>query len=495
MARAIGIDISTTHLRAVTVVSSYRNNVIERTAEVDLRESPDLREALTAAVVPMIGHGESIAVTISGVGSYLLRIELPATALRQIEQIVPFELEARVPVDVEELVHDFTVNRERGESEAISVLVAAAHVTKVRSFIDDCRASLGKEVERVGCGPLPLSNLIPYLPRDFSDDRATAILDLGEKCSDLIIMQQGRPAFARTISHGVDDLPASAEVLAASIHQTICSWVAQTDRVLSTLYLTGIGANVVGAESYLSQHLEISVLPLPKPSLSLSGDTTWESTMPYSKAIGVALGLGIRPLDPDLRSGPLAYQRGYAFLKEKAPLLAGLVTAMFISFLFASWAGLRSLNKEQVALKEELENVSQQVLGKALADPSEAHELLTKQKSLEESDPMPHMDAFDVIVAVSSAIPDTIMHDIEEFDMQREHVKMTGIVSTAEDAQQVASKLKEQRCFQEVKLSKVVQVVNSDRQKYGLEWDVRCPEDDQSKAKKKKPEESAGGAR
>jgi general secretion pathway protein L len=500
MARAIGIDISTTHLRAVTIVSSYRHNVIERTAEVDLREMPDLREAVAAVVMPMLGHGESIALGISGVGSYLLRIELPGTALRQIEQIVPFELEARVPVDVEELVHDFTVNREKGESEAISVLIAAAPIAKVRSFIDDCRGALGKEAERVGCGPLPLSNLIPYLPRDFLDDKAIAILDLGEKSSDLIIIVQGRPAFARTISQGVDDLPGSAEVLAASIHQTICSWVAQTDRALATLYLTGIGANVVGAESYLSQHLEIGVLPLPKPSLTLSGEATWESMMPYSKAIGIALGLGIRPLDPDLRSGPLGYQRGYAFLKEKAPLLAGLVTAMFISFLFASWAGLRSLNKEQVALKDELESVSQQVLGKALTDPSEAHELLAKQKSLEESDPMPHMDAFDVVVAVSSAIPETIMHDIEEFDMQREHVKMTGIVGTADEAQQVASKLKEQRCFQEVKLSKVVQVVNSDRQKYGLEWDVRCPEDDQSKAKKKKPEEKkpeepAGGAR
>ena len=205
--------------------------------------------------------------------------------------------------------------------------------------------------------------------------------------------------------------------------------------------------------------------------------------------------LGIRPFDPDLRSGPLAYQRGYAFLKEKAPLLAGLVTAMFISIFFATWASLRSLNKGQISLGEELENVSQQVLGKPLADPAEAHEAFVTQKSLEESDPMPHMDAFDIMVAVSNAIPDTIMHDIEELDMQREHVKMTGIVGTADEAQQISSKLKEHRCFQEVKLSKVVQVVNSDRQKYGLEWDVRCPEDDVSKTKKKKADEPAGGMR
>ena len=71
----------------------------------------------------------------------------------------------------------------------------------------------------------------------------------------------------------------------------------------------------------------------------------------------------------------------------------------------------------------------------------------------------------------------------------------TGIVGLAEEAQQIATKLKDQRCFQDVRLSKVVQVVNSDRQKYGLEWDVRCPEDEVTKTKKKKTEESGGGSR
>lgn len=495
MARAIGIDISATRLRAVTLVSSYRNNVIEHFVEVDLSAYENLRDVLVATVAPMMTHGESIGSSISGVGSYLIRIELPATALRQIEQIVPFELEARVPVDVDDVVHDFIVNRERGTAESISVLIAAAPIAKVRSLTEDCRSALGKEVERVGCGPLPLGNLIPYLPREIYEDKSIAILDLGEKTSDLLIIHQGRPNSARTISQGAEDLPGSAEALTASVRQTIVSWVAQTDRVISTVYLTGVGANVAGADSYLSQHLEVPVLPLPKPSLTLSGTESWESQMRFSKAIGIALGLGIRPLDPDLRSGPLAYQRGYAFLKEKAPLLAGLTTAMFISFLFASWAGLRSLSKEQTILTESLESMSQQVLGKSLSDPGEAHEALSRQKSLEESDPMPHVDAYDVVVALSTLIPEKIPHDIEEFDMQREHVKMTGIVGTAEEAELIASKLKEQRCFQDVKMSKVVQVVNSDKQKYGIEWDVRCPEDEVTKTKKKKSDEPAGGAR
>ncbi len=495
MARAVGIEISTTHLRAVTVVTSYRNNSIEQVAEVELNHKGDLREALGLVARPMMGHGESVSIGISGIGAYLLRIELPATALRQIEQIVPFELEARVPVDIEDLVHDFVLNRSQGEDETFSVLVAAAPLHQVKKLVDDCRSILGKEAERIACGPLPLINLIRYLPRSFSDDPAIAILDLGERTSDILVVQRGRPAFARTISQGVEDIPQSAEALVAAIRQSLAAWVSQADCRVSTIYLTGSGANMVGAEAFLSQRLEVAVLPLPQLDVNMLPDGNWESLARYTKAIGIALGLGVRPIDPDLRSGPLSYQRGYAFLKEKAPLFAGLVTAMFISFLFASWAGLRSLNREQRFLSDELENISQQVLGKAITDPAEARELLLKRKGLEESDPMPHMDAFDVLVAISNAIPSTITHDIDEFDMQREHAKMVGIVGIAAEAQQIASKLKEQRCFQDVRLSKVVQVVNSDRQKYGLEWDVRCPEDEVSKSKKKKPEEPAGGVR
>jgi general secretion pathway protein L len=495
MARAVGIEISATHLRAVTVASSYRHNGVERVAEVELTSHMDLRAALEVVARPMLSHGESVAVGISGIGAYLLRVELPATALRQIEQIVPFELEARVPVDVDDLVHDFVLNRDRGELDSVNVVIAAAPLRYVKKLLEDCRAVLGKEVERVGCGSLPLVNLIPFLPRSFTEDPTVMILDLGEKCSDILIVQQGRPAFARTIAQGIENLPHSAEALVAGIRQSLLGWLSQTDRSVSKIYLTGIGASMAGAESFLSQRLDVAVLPLPKLDVGYPPDSNWESLSRYSKALGIALGLGVRPNDPDLRSGPLSYQRGYAFLKEKAPLFAGLLTAMFISIVFANWASLRSLNREQKVLTDELELASQQILGKAITEPSEAQELLARRKALEESDPMPHMDSFDVLVAISNAIPNTIIHDIDEFDMQREHVKMSGIVGLAEEAQEIATRLKEQRCFQDVRLAKVVQVVNSDRQKYGLEWDVRCPEDEVTKTKKKKVEETGGGAR
>jgi len=66
-------------------------------------------------------------------------------------------------------------------------------------------------------------------------------------------------------------------------------------------------------------------------------------------------------------------------------------------------------------------------------------------------------------------------------------------VSTAADAQKVDSSLKKVRCVENAKISKISQVVNSDRQKYVLDFDLRCPED-QPKTKPKKAGEEGAAA-
>jgi general secretion pathway protein L len=172
-------------------------------------------------------------------------------------------------------------------------------------------------------------------------------------------------------------------------------------------------------------------------------------------------------------------------LKERAPLIAGLVAATLVSFLFASWADLHALSREQQELVQALALQSQAVLGEELTDPAAVAESLERAKSKEEPDPMPHMDAFDVIVELSNAIPMAVTHDIEEFSLDRAHVKVNGIVPTTADAQNLAGEIGKNRCVSDSKIAKVSQVVNDNRQKYVLEFDVKCPEDAGLKKKPK----------
>ena len=98
---------------------------------------------------------------------------------------------------------------------------------------------------------------------------------------------------------------------------------------------------------------------------------------------------------------------------------------------------------------------------------------------------MPHADAFDVMVRLSEAIPSTMVHDIEELDVQKSHVVVRGIVGSIPDAQSIVSALAEKPCFSDVKIKSTTQAVGSDRQKYVMEFDLKCPEDVHKASKKK----------
>ncbi len=204
----------------------------------------------------------------------------------------------------------------------------------------------------------------------------------------------------------------------------------------------------------------------------------------YAKAIGLALGAAGRGHDLDLRRGSLSFQRGFSFLKEKAPLLVGLAGSVAVSFLFAVWAELRALGRDLESASAELERITMTAFEKRTADPTEASEMLEVAKNRAESDPMPHMDAFDVMVEISKAIPMSVTHDIEELDMQRGHVRMQAVVNTTADASLVRDKVSETPCATDAKIAKVSQVVNGTKQKHVLEYDVRCPEDTPSQKKK-----------
>ena len=111
------------------------------------------------------------------------------------------------------------------------------------------------------------------------------------------------------------------------------------------------------------------------------------------------------PRDLDLRQGPLAAQRSYEQLKERTPLLAGLAGAILVSFLFATWAELRALGREHEVLTTAMAALSRDVLGEETVDPERVHELLETGGGRAVTDPMPHADAFDMLVGISEAIP------------------------------------------------------------------------------------------
>ncbi|MBX3193280.1 MAG: pilus assembly protein PilM, partial [Labilithrix sp.] len=499
MSTWLGIDIGTTAVKVAAVRSAYRKVQLVGLASVEVAQAGGVLEALSAAARAVMGErgglGDGIAISLEGQRATVKLVGLPQSAMKSIGEVLPFELESALPFDIEEAVFDYRVLpglREK-KGEELAVLVGVAKTADVIARIDLVKNALAAEPERVGLGAFPIANLVPHVAG--LGDGVVAVVDLGTVSSDVIILKNGEPQFARTVGLGTKGLPGTAAKLARELRTTIAAHRAQGGEPPARLLLCGGGAYVSGAEAFLSSALELPVEALPTPNVEMPPALPAEhaSTMArFAKAIGLALGLGPKSVGLNLRKGPLAFERGFAWIKDKVPLLAGLAAVILVSFLFSAWAQLYAKSKEKVVLERALATVTKEVLNESTESAARANELLTQQTSLADEDPLPHADAFDVMVKLSELIPPSMTHDIEELDIQKQHVIVHGIVGTIPDAQAIRTSIANERCFSDAKITRTNAQVGGTNQKYVLEFDIKCPEDVKGGAKK--PAAAASGS-
>lgn len=474
MAKLLGIDIGGESVRVVLVRSSYRKFAVEGIGECELSAAPTLGDAIVLAASQLVAPGESIAVAVDGERLFVRSLTLPPTALKQLGEVLPFELEANLPIELDDIVFDHALRRRPTGEGALDVIAVAARTDDVRERIDLIRGALGVEPEKVGAGGFPLASLVTIMP-ELAAGGPIGILEIGERRSELVILEQGEPVFARTLGRGTQGLSESATPLSRELRQTLSAWRASGGAAITRIHLAGPGSSLPGIDAYLQSELAIEVAQLPTPQLEPTSEEQLASLPRYAKALGLALSLGSRAKTMNLRTGPLAYERGYGFLRDKIPVLSGLAVVVVASFFFSAWAEMRSLGRDREVLEQALTQLSREVLGEATSDPERVTELLARGPGAADEDPLPYVDAFDVMVQISKAVPDAMAHDIEELDVQRGKVTIHGIVPTIPDAQEIAQALRSYRCFQDVKIVRTNQAVGDTRQKYVLELELKCP--------------------
>jgi general secretion pathway protein L len=504
MGISVGIDIGASAVKVAVLRVAYRKTTLEALVSVDVAAAGGVSAAIAAATAEALAGkpADGIAVAIDGVRAVVHTLSVPASAQKQLDEILPFELEASLPVDMAESIFDYRVRPPKPAADigsavpALSVLAVVARTEDVRARIALVTEAIKQEPERVGAGSLVLANLISSIP-DLSEEGTVVIVDLGTKTSEVLILEDGEPVFARTASWGTQGLPGTAPKLARDLRVTIGAHRSAGGAMPRRVFLCGGGAFVSGAETFLAGELDLPVGPLPPPTIDLTliGAERAAELPRFAKALALALGLNGRAPGLDLRRGALAFERGFAWVREKIPVLAGLAAVIVVSFLFSSWAQLYAANKDGAALEGALGTVTKEVLGEETVSAARAQELLAQQSGGADDDPMPHVDAFDVMVKLSDDIPISTVHDIEELDVQKNHASVHGIVGTIPEAQSINSSLDNERCFQEVKISRFNQQPGTDRQKYVLDIDLRCPEDSGGKKKKSSnsPASSASG--
>src|ERR1700754_1548729 len=107
MSRLLGIDSNKTVVRTALIRTAYRKVTLEALGEADVVSAGSEVEAIRQAVGALKPDGAAIA--LSGERSYYRRLDLPAAAQKEIDNVLAFELEATVPFEMEDAVFDYRV--------------------------------------------------------------------------------------------------------------------------------------------------------------------------------------------------------------------------------------------------------------------------------------------------------------------------------------------------------------------------------------------------
>ena len=220
----LGIDIGTSAVKVVAVRSAYRKTTLEALAKIEVVRGEDGVEVGSAvraavdAVLAVAGPPDAVAVAVDGTRGTIRTVTLPGAAIRQIADVLPFELEAQIPFEMDESVFDYRVLPRPArvdDKDVIDVplLVGVVRIEEATKRITAGRDATGVEPERVGLGALPLANVIALLaadPAGAGRGGPVVVVDLGARTSDVLIVVGGEPVFARTLSEGCERIEVTA---------------------------------------------------------------------------------------------------------------------------------------------------------------------------------------------------------------------------------------------------------------------------------------------
>jgi general secretion pathway protein L len=295
--------------------------------------------------------------------------------------------------------------------------------------------------------------------------------------------------------------------LVRDVRQTLASFRAQTRLEIDTLYLTGGGARLAGLPAFLRTEFGVPVQFLAVPHAeqsaalaSVGGEGQGEEvpagedvpadsvaigslplrqvaleSSPFALAMAVGLGASRGRKEIDLRRGPYVYRASFSVVRQKALHLGLLAASVLLAGGLDVFASLSNLGSERKGLDAQLKTATQELFGQPRADAKVVTQLLRKGLK-EDLAPVPKATAFDLLDQISKRMPpaDKIKLDVAELEIRAKKTFIKGTVDSATAVDEMAEKLKEIDCYEDVTKGAITEVSDGAKQ-FTLNVAARCP--------------------
>jgi type IV pilus assembly protein PilM len=527
-----GIDVGTYSVKFAFFEVGFRTHTLRGLLEtaVPTGEAPLLQRQMDA-VREGLGQVSSEVtpyLTVPGDQLSVRVLELPFSDSRKIDQVVGYELEGQIVNPIEDVVFDHLVVGQR--PEGATVMAAAARREDLAALIAAAEER-GIHPRALFAAPLIYRTLLPLAAEGAANGAAPclAVLDFGHTRTNVCFVRSGDPIAARTIRRGGEHLtnaiakafnadferaeqakrndaflvspgrPATTplgvkldsvlrEALAPTIrelHQTLASFRASNRFDVDALLVVGGGGRLAGLLPFLEAELGIPARhPSIRPALESGGARSAdvageEGAAPESDSYGLAAAIVIAAnrgsREIDFRRGPFVYRASFSILRQKGLHIAALAGALLLAGGIDLGARYSGLTAERKALDKDLKTATQELFGQPRED-AEAITTLMRRGFREELAPVPKASAFDLLDQISRKVPsaDKIKLDIAELDIRPKKTFIKGTVDTAAAVDEMATKLKEIDCFDDVAKGSITEVSGGAKQ-FTLTISGKCP--------------------
>jgi general secretion pathway protein L len=466
--RILALDISDSEVKAAvleTTFRDYRLAALHRQALADGDVPAD--EQVRRFVADHLDDADTVLTALPGDRVTWRTFYLPFRDRKRLNQTVPFELESSVPFGLDEVIVDFQALRRDGSGT--TVLAALVPKRDLERHLELLREA-GADPKIVDLSPLTTLNalsLVPDLPPGF------AFLDCSGRSTTVALYRDGELAGLRTViqatalSLSSNGASASAghekalEDLVAEVRWTLLALNGAPLEAGLPCFVAGPPETVKTLRGTLEEALDVEVRPIDGLRLPAAAPDAG----PLAPAFASSIGLALREVSPtnafgvNFRRGEFTFHRTQVELRRAlrgVAALVALVVALWVTQLYMEY---RQLADRAALIDEQIEMVVNDALGTKgrLRNPreqlaSEVEALRDRVALLNDVVPVSTSTSVDVLRAISSAIPNQIRVDSEEYSMDADAVRLRANTDTFESVDAIKQHLLDTGFFRGVQV-------------------------------------------
>ncbi len=365
---------------------------------------------------------------------------------KAIAEAVGFELENHIPTPLSDLIIGHVTLREKdGQSE---VLAVAAPRGKVERQLEMLKGA-GLDARRLNLNSLSYASLVRSLP-DMATG-TTMLVDIGTRTSEVVVLEDGRTQFLRSLSVGAEhiaelmavhlpppgghvsllleeqglllspgetpDTPEERErndataaamaPLLRELRQTMAAWLRKSHTRPDRLLVTGGMTRLRGLLDYLEYNLGMAVMPVRLGDLA---HVQVPNVAQLSETGALAVALALEAADAradqnvDFRQGELAYEGDFQVLRARLPQIAAFFVIALCLLGIRTSLTYRALLTEETQQFTQMQSVSKAVTGKTAHSFEELRKELGREPKVDMAGLYPDMSAFKVLEEISKII-------------------------------------------------------------------------------------------